>query len=65
MLLNNTQEKVACGVPQGLVLGPKLFKLYLNNICTVLDKFKFVRFERVFETKFFGVRLETLFETTH
>ena len=48
----STSLNISCGVPQGSVLGPNFFILYLNDICKSSHVLKFTIFAD--DTNIFG-----------
>uniref|UniRef100_A0A673A262 Reverse transcriptase domain-containing protein n=1 Tax=Sphaeramia orbicularis TaxID=375764 RepID=A0A673A262_9TELE len=59
---NSQLRNVTCGVPQGSVLGPKLFILYLNDIFMASSKLKFTIFADDTNLLYSGVNMKQILE---
>ena len=53
---------MTCGVPQGSILGPKLFILYINDICNASTSLKFILFADDTNVFYSGVDIQTICE---
>ena len=54
---------IVCGVPQGSVLGPMLFNMYINDICNVSKSLKFILFADDTNILVSGENLQQLLST--
>ena len=59
----SSSESVKCGVPQGSILGPLLFIIYMNNICHTSKLLNFILFADDTTVFYSNSNLDTLYDT--
>lgn len=62
---NSQTTKITCGVPQGSILGPLLFLLFINDISMTSLVFKFILFADDTNVFLSNASLDVLFETAN
>ena len=58
--VNSDLLNVRCGVPQGSILGPKLFILYINDICNLSKLLELILFADDTNSFYTGSNLEDI-----
>ena len=56
---------ICCGVPQGSIVGPKLFVIYMNDICNVSKVCNFILFADDTNLFYYDSNLNELIQRTN